>query len=92
MPEGNSFTNLLQLMKTQGYNKDLHVSVGLVKSVSPLKVMYDSFELESEDFVATQTIRYLIKGLLGDGEKLKSGDKVLMLIDGNNFYVLDRVV
>jgi len=81
MAEGNAFTNLLRLMKTQGYNKDVHITVGSVKSSGPLTIIIDSIEITEEDFIKTKA-----------AETLAPNDKVLILIDGNNFYIIDKVV
>ena len=83
MTEGNSFTNLLKLMKTQGYNKDVHVTIGAVKSSSPLTIIIDTLEITEEDFIITKTAKTNVTA---------PNDKVLILIDGNNFYVIDKVV
>jgi hypothetical protein len=109
MAEGNSFTNLLKLMKTQGYNKDVQVTVGAVKSPKPLTIDIDGLVITEGDVIKSQTIQYLIDGMTGtirnfspshthsdkvdiDIVKLKAGDMVLILIDDNNFYIIDRVV
>jgi len=83
MAEGNSFTNLLKLMKTQGYNKDVTITVGAVKSPSPLTIIIDTMEITEEDFIITKTAKT---------NATAANDKVLILIDGNNFYVIDKVV
>lgn len=91
MPEGNSFTNLLKLMKTQGYNKDVTITVGAVQSPNPLQITLDSIVLDEDDFTKTQTVQDIVDGV-APSDPMKVGDKVLMLVDGSNFYIIDRVV
>lgn len=98
MPEGNSYTNLLKLMKLQGYNKDVKVVVGKVKSVSPLEIDMGKYVITEDDMIITETIKNMITGNIGDAlniyttTKLKNNDKVLVIIDEVDFYVIDRVV
>lgn len=111
MSEGNAYTNLLKLMKNQGYNKDINIIIGEVKVPKPLKIDLGSFVIDDTDLSMTQTMQFLIDGLT-DGEiegfvnphthsnvikfpkfkKLAPGDKVLVIVENNNFYVIDRVV
>lgn len=92
MAEGNSFTNLLKLMQAQGYNKDVRITIGSVKSPKPLTIDINGIEIEEEDFVMSQTIQLIVDGSLSGAEPMKAKDKVLVIIDENNFYIIDRVV
>lgn len=98
MPEGNSYTNLLKLIKLQGYSKDVKVVVGRIKSVSPLEIDMGKYVITEDDMIITETIKNMITGNIGDAlniyrtTKLKNNDKVLVIIDENDFYVIDRVV
>lgn len=101
--EGSSFTNLLKLMKTQGYNKDNHTTVGWVTSLSPLTFKLDGFEItEGDYYIAQRLIEHtrdveiettgITEGKLSIKDPLKVGDVVIVLIDGNEFFIIDKVV
>jgi hypothetical protein len=117
--EGNSFTNLLKLMKTQGFNKDNHVTIGKVTSIVPLKILIDSIEISEGDFYIAQRLTEhtrkmwmevsemqtpipttpepteafrVTEGKIMIKDPLKVGDLVIVLIDENEFFVMDRVV
>ena len=83
MKEGTSFSNLLTLMKDQGYNKDVSISIGVVESLSPLTVKLNGFIIEEED---------LSKMNAFETSGAAAGDQVLVLVDNNDFYLLDKVV
>jgi Protein of unknown function (DUF2577) len=85
MAEGNSYSNLLRLIKSQGYNKDVNVIIAGIKSVSPLKVRLGDLTLEEDDFMATETG----KKALGSAS---TSDRLLILVDGDDFYIIDKVV
>lgn len=57
MKEGNAFTNILLLMKEQGYNKDSDILVGKVKSVSPLEIDLGKILLKEEDMFIPETLK-----------------------------------
>jgi hypothetical protein len=122
MPEGNPYTNLLKMMKLQGYNKDSDISFGKVTSISPLKFKVNDFEIEPGDYIITESLIEhkreaeisvktvtattsqnsnhthtltpfeITKAEITVKSPLKVGDLVLILIDGDNFFVIDRVV
>jgi hypothetical protein len=93
LKEGNSFTNLLQLIKDQGYNKDTGIMIGSIKSTSPFRIRLGELTLDSDDFMMSQTIKYMLDGTLPyTDDKLKNEDRVIVLVDGDNFYIIDRVV
>lgn len=119
--EGSPFTNLLKLMKTQGYNKDNYVVIGIVSSTSPLTIDLDNITItEGQFFLAerlsehtrditidttsvngdvtvpnssgTLTSFQITEGTLTIKSPLKNGDYVLVLIDEDDFFVVDKVV
>lgn len=99
MTEGNSYSNLLLMMKQQGYNKDTKVVIGKVISPIPLVIDMGKYTIEEDDMFITETIDNLISGSIGDTltnvyttKLLKAGDKVLILVDNSDFYIIDRVV
>jgi Protein of unknown function (DUF2577) len=105
MKEGNSYTKLLKLMKNQGYNKDVSIVIGKVKSTSPLEIDLGDFTLSQDDIFITETLAEherkvdlsgsgvnVSNGNLTVKSSMKVGDRLLVLIDNNDFYVIDRVV
>lgn len=107
MVEGNSFSNLLKLMKEQGYNKDVALVVAKVVQPSPLVVDMGDFSIYESDgdmFIA-ETLKThkrniqissdevnINEGVLTILTPLQAGDKVYVLMDKDDFYVLDKVV
>lgn len=89
MKEGNAYTNLLKLMSEQGYNKDVKVTIGVVKSVSPLTVSVDTFVIDSSDYFKTAAVARAIND---PNDPLQPGHYMLVLIDGMSFYLIDRVM
>ena len=83
MKEGNAYTNILKLMKQQGYNKDVDIVIGVIISTSPLKISLGSFIIEEDDFYKTNS--FVSSGYIND-------DRVLILIDNNDFFIIDKVV
>lgn len=57
MKEGNSFSNILLMMKDQGYNKDNDITIGAVKSILPLRIEVGNFVLEEEDFFIVEGLK-----------------------------------
>jgi hypothetical protein len=55
--EGNSFSNILLMMKNQGYNKDNDITIGAVKSILPLQIEIGNFILEEEDFFIVEGLK-----------------------------------
>ncbi|HLO11484.1 MAG TPA: DUF2577 family protein [Pseudoneobacillus sp.] len=145
--EGSSYSNLLNLIKDHGYNKDNHTVIGKVISANPLKIQMDGFILEQGDFYIAERLTrhkrivtinhyenterdlgdkkekdYVTSsgmGIQSDDRKgplngdtspyvdttlvlnfveiqyedvLKVGDFVVILIDNNDFFIIDRVV
>ena len=129
MAEGNSFTNLLKMMKDEGYNKDASMVIAKVKSISPLTINMGKYDITKGDFFMAQHLTTYTRNVSlstssvsgktsvthDGGEKAKShshnvlpftvnsgvltlhsplavGDKVFVLIDGDDFYIIDKVV
>lgn len=121
MKEGNAYSNLLILMKEQGYSKDSSSIMGEVTSVSPLRVDVGSFVLEEDDmFIAERLTEHkrnvsistnvqgststssshshnLTNLVINNAEMtfhspLKKGDKVILQLDNNDFYLIDKAV
>jgi hypothetical protein len=58
-PEGNGASQLVQLMKIHGYNKDINIELGTVTAAPPaLKVRLDNMtiDLEAEDLVIAERL------------------------------------
>lgn len=56
-PEGSAASQIVQLMKHHGYNKDMDIELGTVTGSAPtLKVKVDnmSIELESDDLIVSE--------------------------------------
>jgi hypothetical protein len=81
--EGNSYTNLLKLIKQHGYNKDVYVMIGIVKTTSPLTIDLGDFVIEDDDFYKCSALEISVPAV---------EDKVLVLRDDNDFFVIDKVV
>jgi len=122
MKEGNAYTNILSIMKEQGYNKDSTFVVGTVVGIDPLSIDMGDYVLDQEDlFIAEHLTEYdrkvtlkaeIVKGVTEEAnlhshtllpfeitegtmtfhQLLEIDDRVLVLIDGSDFYVIDRVV
>jgi len=63
MKEGNSFSNILLMMKNQGYNKDNDIIIGTVKSILPLKIEIGNFILEEDDFFIVDGLKDSIRDI-----------------------------
>jgi hypothetical protein len=83
MIEGSPYSNLLKLMKNQGYNKDVSITTGLVTSPSPLTIQIGELTLSGDDLYQTQTAQKA---------GLATNDIVLVVNDGADFFVIDKVV
>lgn len=80
MAEGNAYTNLLKLVKDHGYNKDVGILIGVVTSKTPYNVLLPSgLQLDEDDMIIMEN------ALDADVE-----DRVLVLNEGNDFYVVGR--
>ncbi|WP_128896324.1 DUF2577 domain-containing protein [Longirhabdus pacifica] len=57
-PEGGSYSKLIQMMQTFGYNKDVDVELATVLSVEPLKIKVDNMniELEGTDLIVAEQL------------------------------------
>lgn len=104
MAEGNVYSNLVNLIREEGYNKDIYLRIGQVSSISPLKIQLHGYEIIPEDYILCEHVGNLAKNEIGKvkiggtdykvepANPLQIGDKILVLVDGDNFYVIDRVV
>lgn len=112
--EGSPYNSMLDIMKEEGYNKDVSVRVGEISSLSPFKVKLNGYEVDEEDMYISETLSNILKDDLGEvtvvhlsgpgdalsdetstlktKNKVKIGDKVLLLIEDETFYLIDRVV
>lgn len=113
--EGNSYSNILAIMKEEGYNQDIKVRIGEVVSPSPLVVKLNGYEIEEEDVFISETIKNLIDDQIGlvtvthlsgindveveevdikvrPRKPLEAGDKVLVIIEQSDFFIVDRMV
>lgn len=105
-PEGNGASQLVQLMRIHGYNKDVNIELGTVTAAPPaLKIMIDNMaiELEADDLiVAEQLTKHTRQIKLAGGsaqvleyqDELKVGDRVIVaeVDEGQTYIILDRVV
>lgn len=99
MKEGSAASDLLKIIKNQGYNKDCYIHIGVVIGS---KIKIGDLELDSDDYILcealtkhTKTYKNVSSGETINFEvqrQLKSGDKVLVVQDGAYFYAIDRVV
>jgi hypothetical protein len=123
--EGSPYSNILKLMKAQGYNKDNHVTVGKVTSISPLTFSVQGFDLEPGDYIIAErlvehtrnitiegtsvtdsqmsvegytphthniTSFNISEGTLTIKSPLAVDDLVIVLIDEDEFFIMDKVV
>ena len=114
MAEGNAYGNIINMMKDVGYNKDVKIYIGKVKTLSPLVFSLNGYDIEPGDYFLTETVSNLLGNVTGyttvthlstgmdvevDEERTvypvteaATGDRFLILVDENDFYVIDRVV
>ena len=103
--EGNSYTNLLKMMQQEGYNKDVSITIGKVNSISPLSIVVNNYTIEEGDFYISDHLvkkeyefEIEINGSTKQPAKiiiekpLELNDFVFVMIDGNDFYIIDKVV
>lgn len=81
--EGNAYTNLIKMFRSEGYNKDVEIVVAQVVGTGPIKINVRGLEIEEEDFFKTDTFKKANPA---------QGDAVLVLVDGSNFFAIDKVV
>jgi hypothetical protein len=83
--EGNGFSQMLQIIREHGYNKDVDITIGTVKKAPPellIELDRSGLELDKQDcFVA-----------FGVSDKLTAGDKVIVMSDNNVFFIIDKAV
>lgn len=104
--EGSPASQLLQMIKQHGYNKDIDIELATVTSAPPaLKIKIDNMpvELDKSDLVVAE---YLTKHArtvsIGGGaeqtlqytDELKAGQRVIVasINDGQTFVILGKAV
>lgn len=85
--EGGWDSKLTQLIRETGYNKDVDIEIGTVKSITPnLRITIDGlkFDLEEDDLVLAERIVGV----------LETGDQVIVASSNNSqrYFVLDKAV
>lgn len=106
--EGSPYSQIVGLMGKAGYNADVEVVIGKVKSPPPnLVIVVDKLELDKDDLIVLEHLTkrtqkdVKLVGLPGNptaslefGDDLRAGDSVVMLEirEGQEYVVLDRVV
>ena len=87
-PQGDGFSQLVQLMRKHGHNKDVEIELGTVTAPPPeVLIRLDSlgFDLDKGDLI--------FAGRLSD-TPLQEGDRVIVVSNEAQtlFYVLDKAV
>lgn len=106
-PEGNGASQLVQLMRIHGFNKDVDIELATVTAAPPkLKIRIDkmSVELEHDDLIVSEHLTKHSRSVkIGSGgtaqtmeyqDELKVNDRVIVasVNDGQTFIILDRAV
>ncbi|WP_405390509.1 DUF2577 family protein [Peribacillus simplex] len=84
--EGSPASQIIQLMRKHGRNKDITIEVGTVVSPSPsLSVNVDGIVLDSDDLIVSQTVA---------DRGLAMGDAVIVISDDDTqfYFVIDKAV
>lgn len=102
--EGGGVSQLRDIVKQLGYNKDVDIELGTVIAPLPdINVRLDdvNFDLESEDCVVCEHLRAHEREVSIDGQDatitfkdaLKVGDRVavVMFSAGQRYLILDRI-
>jgi Protein of unknown function (DUF2577) len=104
--EGSSTSQLYQLIRRIGYNRDVEFIIGTVTAVPPdIKVRLDgvdAFELDRDDLIVAQDLTTHTRSATINGSTetitlhspLKAGDRVIIacMDDEMRFIVLDKAV
>lgn len=104
--EGSPGSQLIQLIRKHGYNKDVDIELATVTAAPPaLRVKIDGMkiELEADDFVVAQSVTERTEThRYSDGttrdvtiqNALKAGDRVIVasIKNGQLYVILDRMV
>ncbi|WP_128893626.1 DUF2577 family protein [Longirhabdus pacifica] len=74
--EGNAYSQLVQMMKWLGYNKDVDIELATVTSIDPLRIKVDNMdvELEGSDLIVSEQ-------LLDHTRKIKIDSQTMGTID-----------
>ena len=86
-PQGNGASQLVQLMRLHGHNKDITFELGTVTSAPPeVSIRLDSveFDLDKSDLIFASRAT----------ESLQQDDRVIVACDEEHkvFYVIDKAV
>lgn len=101
--EGNGFSQLVQLMRKNGYNKDIEVEIATVKKPLPdflIKLDKSGLELDKTDCFIANSLTEHSRTVVIDGEEktmtvhsnIKVGDKVMVVNDEDTFFIIDKAV
>jgi hypothetical protein len=103
---GSGASQLVQLMRQYGYNKDIDVELATVTNAPPnlrIKVDNMSVELENDDVIVAQYLTKHTRKISIDGgvestlqfnDELKVNDRVIVasINNGQTYVILDRAV
>jgi len=86
-PQGNGASQLVQLMRLHGHNKDITFELGTVISAPPeVSIRLDSveFDLDKSDLIFASRV----------ADSLQPDDRVIVACDDDRkvFYVIDKAV
>lgn len=85
MVEGTPVTQILGIIKKRGYNREMSIEIGVVKTTAPALSVHlkkDNLLLEQEDLIVGKSVL-----------PLADGDLVIVLADDDSqrFFILDKV-
>jgi len=86
-PQGNGYSQLIQLMRKHGHNNDVTFELGTVTSAPPeVSVRLDSvgFDLDKSDLIFASRVT----------DSLQQNDRVIVACDDGQkvYYVIDKAV
>jgi hypothetical protein len=87
-PQGTGYSQLIQLMRKHGHNKDVEIELGTVTAPPPeVLIRLDSFgfDLDKSDLIFASRVV---------DTPLKEGDRVIVVSNDTHktFYVIDKAV
>lgn len=105
-PEGNGASQLVQLMRRHGYNKDINIELATVTAAPPalrIKVDNMAIELEAEDLIVAERLTSRKERIRINGgaeseieylDELQIGDRVIVaeVNEGQTYIIIDRSV
>ncbi|CAM2950775.1 DUF2577 domain-containing protein [Paenibacillus sediminis] len=103
--EGNGFSQLKDIVKKVGYNKDVDIEFATVTSPPPsLRIQIDNmkFELDADDFVVCESLtKHTRKASISGGatvdiefeDVLTAGDRIVVasINNGQRYVIIDRI-